>query len=787
MELVDGKTLRRGACSRARADEEAARPRLPDGRRPRQGACRRNRSPGPEARERDGHEGRCRQDPRFRPRQAPEAAAGGVDEPPDMASATQAGTVSARSATCRPSRRAASPSISARTSSRWARFSTSWRRVSAPSSAARPGGDADGDHPGGPGAGRPGQRGGAAAVSLDHRAMPAEGPGGALRLDTRSRARRPERPRAPLRGDGRQSRARPRGPVASSPAARKRSRPGAGLTIAAVVVAAFGARGAAQKTRRKRRPPSYQQITFGSGTIRTARFAPDGQTIVYSRGLGRRSSEARSSSTPRSPDSLPARAAEREPAGDLPLRRDGDRRRLPLQPSRSLRRDAGARRADGRLAARRRRGDPGRGLVQGRLLDARDARRRAASRASSTRWERCSTRPPGHISCTRLSPDGRSDRVSRSSVPAGRHRDGRRRRPRGEEEDADEPVGARERPGVVAVGRRDLVHRDRRGSQPSLYAVTLDGKMRVVTRVPGGLKLHDIAPQRQGPGRPRELPRRDPRASAGRLAGARPVLAGLLLRRRHVARREGPALRRGGGGGGPELHGLPPRCQTASPVVRLGEGSAIALSPDEQVGALEPAHAELAARSSCPTGTGEHRQSHPGGPQPGAGRDLVPGQQAVRRRRRARRDTAPGSTSRPSTAGSRAPITPRGDPCADFPGSRCRRTASGSRSLGPDRKATLYSAADGAARPVAGAAEDEFPVRFAADGKSLYTWKRGELPARVMRVDLETRAAGGLEGADAARPGRSREDLERRRRRPTPTPMPTRSRASSRISSSSRA
>jgi hypothetical protein len=37
-----------------------------------------------------------------------------------------------------------------------------------------------------------------------------------------------------------------------------------------------------QKRLVKTLPPSYQQITFGSGTIRAARFAPDGQTIVYS-------------------------------------------------------------------------------------------------------------------------------------------------------------------------------------------------------------------------------------------------------------------------------------------------------------------------------------------------------------------------------------------------------------------------------------------------------------------------------------------------------------------------
>ena len=37
-----------------------------------------------------------------------------------------------------------------------------------------------------------------------------------------------------------------------------------------------------QKRYGKPSPPSFQQITFGSGTIQAARFAPDGQTIVYS-------------------------------------------------------------------------------------------------------------------------------------------------------------------------------------------------------------------------------------------------------------------------------------------------------------------------------------------------------------------------------------------------------------------------------------------------------------------------------------------------------------------------
>ena len=32
----------------------------------------------------------------------------------------------------------------------------------------------------------------------------------------------------------------------------------------------------------------------------------------------------------------------------------------------------------------------------------------------------------------------------------------------------------------------------------------------------------------------------------------------------------------------------------------------------------------------------------------------------------------------------------------------------------------------------------EFPLRFSSDGRSLFLWKRGEVPARVTRLDLES-------------------------------------------------
>src|SRR6266496_1486375 len=65
------------------------------------------------------------------------------------------------------------------------------------------------------------------------------------------------------------------------PAPKKRSLARAGLT-ALLAVAALAAGMLLERRVARFAPPSYQQITFGSGTIRSARFAPDGQTLVYS-------------------------------------------------------------------------------------------------------------------------------------------------------------------------------------------------------------------------------------------------------------------------------------------------------------------------------------------------------------------------------------------------------------------------------------------------------------------------------------------------------------------------
>jgi hypothetical protein len=53
-----------------------------------------------------------------------------------------------------------------------------------------------------------------------------------------------------------------------------------------------------------------------------------------------------------------------------------------------------------------------------------------------------------------------------------------------------------------------------------------------------------------------------------------------------------------------------------------------------------------------------------------------------------------------------------------------------------EQKAQLYPVEGGEPRPLSGLAWGEQPIRFSADGRSLYAFRRGEVPARVFRLDI---------------------------------------------------
>ena len=217
-----------------------------------------------------------------------------------------------------------------------------------------------------------------------------EGPGGALRLDARSRERRAEHPRASL------------GLVRSVPGevfgarGRAASGPAAARSRAAIVGAALLAALAAGTLLQKRFTPIVAAVLPADhlrqrhdplGALRPGRADDRVQRLV-----GRRPAQA-VSQAPVEPGLAAARAPELEPPRNLADGRDGDRARLPVEPPGRLRGNARARGADGRVAAGRGRGDPGSRLGPRRRRRSSSCATPAASRASSSRWARSSTRP----------------------------------------------------------------------------------------------------------------------------------------------------------------------------------------------------------------------------------------------------------------------------------------------------------------------------------------------------------------------------------------------------------
>lgn len=57
---------------------------------------------------------------------------------------------------------------------------------------------------------------------------------------------------------------------------------------------------------------------------------------------------------------------------------------------------------------------------------------------------------------------------------------------------------------------------------------------------------------------------------------------------------------------------------------------------------------------------------------------------------------------------------------------------------GPDRRLYLYPVEGGEPTAIPGLAADDVPVRFSADGHSLFVHREGELPRKVYRFDLTT-------------------------------------------------
>jgi serine/threonine protein kinase/WD40 repeat protein len=501
---------------------------------------------------------------------------------------------------------------------------------------------------------------------------------------------------------------------------------------AAALLAAIGVGAVLHKSFAKSLPPSYQQITFGSGTIRAARFAPDGQTIVYSAGWDGKPLRLFLKHQS-SPDSLPldlpsANLLGISPSGEMAIAIDC----LSNHPgicrgtlARAALTGGAPRRVEERIQ------DADWSADGSEMLIARDVggKARIEYPRGKVLYE-----TSGHVSYARLSPRGDFIAFLDHQFPL---------------DDA----------GTVAVidlaGKKKTLTGNwasehglawtpsgdeiwftatEAGANRSLYAVTLSGRLRVVARVPGGLKLHDISKNGRvllaresprvgilgllrGDTRERDLSFLDYSFAADLSSDAQTLLFD----------EEGEA-----GGANYSVH---VRQADQSPVVRLGEGNALALSPDGNW-ALSMLPAANSPFLLLPTGTGERRQIPTVGVSAEQAATWFPDSKSFLF---AGREGGRGVRvySQSIEGGKPRPITPEGIIPA-LPGFAISSDGSRLAAVGPDHKMAIFPMDGGSARPVPGALEGEYPLRFASDGRSLYAWKRGDVPARISRIEIDT-------------------------------------------------
>jgi eukaryotic-like serine/threonine-protein kinase len=277
------------------------------------------------------------------------------------------------------------------------------------------------------------------------------------------------------------------------------------------------------------------------------------------------------------------------------------------------------------------------------------------------------------------------------------------------------------------------------GTDRTLYATSLDGKQRIVARLPGALMLLDIA--------------KDGRVLLVRATWRRELLGVFADEaKQHELSwldytypsdlsADGKTLlfdEEGGGGAldysksGGLTYAVYIRKTDGSPAVLLGEGGAVALSPDGQW-AIAQTQESPSQFKLLRTGPGEpkdltkdnvnHSWAHwfPDGKrilfaadEPGKGvrfyvYDLASGKSQV--------------ISQEGVNGTAFALSPDSQQIA---------------AIGPDQKGYLYPVAGGDPHLIPGLNQGEQPITWSGDGRSLYIYQPGELPARVYRLDMQT-------------------------------------------------
>ena len=514
-------------------------------------------------------------------------------------------------------------------------------------------------------------------------------------------------------------------PVATPP--RSWVAPGILAVLALILIAAAYWEGKREGLATSITPPTYRQLTFRGGTIRMARFAPDGKTIVYSAAWEGNPVELYAT-RPESPESRPFGLAKAEV-----LSISGDGEMAVLLHSHNV--------------------DPyiNEGTL-GRVPLGGGAPREILENVQWADWS-----PDGTNFCVVRDFAGRS----RLEYPIGKvlyETGGWISHPRVSPNNdmvafIEHPV-RRDDAGVIAVvdlaGKKKILSTGwetawglgwspkgneiwftstRIGYGRYLSAVSLSGKERLLAREPGTLTLQDVA--RDG----RVLVTRDvPRVGmVGMTQGStkeRDLSWMDWSAPRDLSADGKMLLFSESGEGGGENYTAYVRQTDGSPAVRLGDGGGFALSPDKKwvIGGLPKTPVQLYL---LPTGAGESRSlTHDDINHmwarflPDGKRYLFTGDEPGKGVRLYVQDID-GSTAHPISSegvnSSSIAVSPDGEHIA---------------MVGPDKRPTLLAVNGGDAKPVPGLDAGDAPIAWTADGRSIFSYHLGEVPATVYKVDI---------------------------------------------------
>jgi eukaryotic-like serine/threonine-protein kinase len=484
-------------------------------------------------------------------------------------------------------------------------------------------------------------------------------------------------------------------------------------------------------------PPLYRQLTFRRGSIRSARFAPDGQTILYSAAWQGNPTDV-FTARPEAPESRSMGLSRTQlmsisPSSEMAV----------LLNSKAI----GAWVSMGTLArAPLSGGAPREMLEQVQWADwSPDGTNLAVVRdmGGRNRLELPIGKPlyqtGGWIGHPRVSPKG--DYVAFADHPL-----------QGDDSGSLAVVDLAGNKKMLSTqwftiqgiawspdGKEIWFTASKSGTDRTLYATSLSGRQRIVARLPGALMLLDIA--------------KDGRVLLVRATWRRELLgvfsddpkqhelSWLDYTYPSDLSADGKTLlfdEEGGGGAlaysksGGLTYAVYIRKTDGSPAVLLGEGGAVALSPDG-TWAIAQTQESPSQFKLLPTRSGEPRDlTHDNVNHswahwfPDGKRILFSADEPGKGVRFYVYEVASGKSqviSQEGVNGTAFAISPDSQQIA---------------AIGPDQRGYLYPVAGGEPRLIAGINQGEQPITWSADGASLYIYQPGELPARVYRLEVQT-------------------------------------------------